>query len=109
MEAKSAPDEFRYVTNLSYGSLSTMPGCPQIAISHNAGTKKEIRGTGRGQEAQSERMDIAKKLGYDYIIATVAGGNLAQRAIMSKNGWREFDTFTSSHTGNVIIIYGKMV
>lgn len=99
----------RFGNNEGHYELNIFSGCSQIAISNHAFIRAEMRGQGKGQAQHLERLGVASKLGYDYLIATVISTNLAEKHILAKNGWKKLDGFMSSTTENQVEIWGRLV
>lgn len=94
---------------VGYYELNPFPGCNQLVISNHATIKLPYRGKGLGTAAASMRIEKARILGYDYMIATVVDTNVAQKKIMDKLGWKRLDSFDNTETGNTVIIYGRQL
>lgn len=99
----------RYGTLCGSYSLTSLPGSPQICVSHGAFIHANYRGNGFGQADHKERLDRIKMLGYDLAICTVNGGNLAQKHILAKNGWTMAKTFHSSNSGHVVELWTREI
>lgn len=91
------------------GELDTLPGCTQIAISHSVFLNIKDRNKGKGTEANLKRIEVAKHLGYDYILCTVASTNERQIKILEKNKWKQLDSFFSEKTNHIVFLYGRML
>lgn len=89
------------------GEITNLPGCDQIAVSHNVWLRPELRAAGRGKIAHARRLEEMQFLGYDYTLCTVDMKNEAQRHILETNGWKKFDEFKSGKTGNTVGIFGR--
>ena len=87
--------------------LNNFPGCNQMVVSNHSCIYPEFRGMGLGTQLGQEKISVAKKEGYDYMIATVVSTNTAQLAIMEKNGWKLLDTFFNRESGNEVNIFGR--
>jgi hypothetical protein len=87
--------------------LNHFPGNNQIVVSNHSFLKPEFRGNGYGKELGMEKIELAKELGFDYMIATVVIDNGPQMKIMHDNGWKWFDSFHNSVTGNDVSIWGR--
>src|SRR5258708_22355432 len=77
--------------------IDPMPGCPRVGISHGLVIYPEFRGKGNGTKAMEERIENARKLGYDVLIATVICGNIQEEKILRNFGWKEVTIFLN-HT-----------
>jgi predicted acetyltransferase len=99
----------RFATVRSVRTISSLPGCNQVAVSHGLLMKPEYRGKGFGKEEQKLFQEELKRLAYDYVLCTVVESNKAQNKILQETGWLFLAEFKSSYTGNNIRIYGKKV
>lgn len=88
------------------GELDTLPGCTQIVVSNSVFVPQELRGQGRGTQANKNRMKIAHELGYDMMICTVSEDNENQRKVLTKNGWSKYTEFKSRKTGHTVELWG---
>lgn len=96
----------RYQHEGTYGEVTSLPGCSQVAVSHSV--FRVVRDTGRGKENMQARLQMMfDELGYDYVICTVDMTNARQKNILEATGWRELDTFGSSKTGHFVEIWGR--
>jgi GNAT superfamily N-acetyltransferase len=91
----------------SYGtfSLSTLPGCAQVCVSHAAFVLPEHRGKGIGQQDHQERLNLVKDLKYDLVLCTVHSANLTQKHILGKNGWTKLTEFKNSNNGHLVELW----
>lgn len=89
--------------------LTPMAGCARVAISHGLKINPEHRGKGHGWRAMSERIDTAKQLGFEVLIATVVNGNLPEEKILRKFGWKEVTTFDNLKSGNNVNLWVKNI
>ena len=78
----------RYTTDFAVFEIDTLPGNPQVAITHSFFVKSPCRGSGKGKAAKLAQNDTIKSLGYDSAICTVRSDNEAQKAILKYAGWR---------------------
>ena len=78
----------RYTTDFAVFEIDTLPGNPQVAITHSFFVKSPCRGSGKGKAAKLAQNDTIKSLGYDSAICTVRSDNGAQKAILKHAGWR---------------------
>lgn len=97
----------RHGTSLGAYSLTELPGCPQVCVSHGAFLRKKHRGRGYGDYEHTQRLNEVKKLGYDLAICTVVSTNEAQKHILQKNGWHFCISFLSSNTGHVVELWAR--
>lgn len=85
-------------------SLSELPGCCGVVVSHGTWIKPEYRAMGIGKELSKIKMDIARYWGYTLMICTDRNDNTPQRRILKNNGWETVDSFVNLRTGNLINI-----
>lgn len=97
----------RYSTESGFFELNSFPGCNQLVVSSHSFVEMDERGKGRGTLAATDRINLARELGYDYALATVNQDNEPQLRIMEKLGWTKLAEFENRTTGHVIGIYGK--
>ena len=92
---------------IGHYELNPFPGSNQIVVSSHAFIKKEYRGNGHGRQAALDRLEKARELDYDYVLATVRADNEAQLKIMrSIAGWDKLDSFTSKVSDVEIFLFG---
>lgn len=89
--------------------IDTLPGSPQIAVSHAVFIYPEKRGQGFGTFNHLLRLDRLANMGYNYVIATMRAGNAAEEAILTGNKWKKLEEFKSSATGNQVVIWGRHI
>jgi hypothetical protein len=58
----------RFSDENGFYEIDNLPGCTQVAVSHNSVIYEEQRGKGHGTKANELRIEKAKFLGYDYIL-----------------------------------------
>ena len=54
-------------------------------------------------------MQTLRYLGYDYATCTIDATNEAQRAVLTKAGWRLLDNITNSRSGGITQLWGWAV
>lgn len=99
----------RFANEFGVCEIDTLPGSPQVAVSHAVFIYPEHRGTGKGSLNHILRLKRLKEMGYNYVLATMRAGNAAEEAILMKNGWTVLDRFVSSATQHIVILWGKAV
>lgn len=97
----------RTLTHGVHGTISELPGCTQVAVSHNVWTPLHNRGKGNGQKAHRARLKEMELFGFNYAICTVEYNNAAELKILETNGWKVLDNFLSDKTQHRLIIMGK--
>jgi L-amino acid N-acyltransferase YncA len=85
--------------------LDSIPGCSQLAVSHSVFVLPKYRGKGRGAANHALRLDRAKALHYDCLMATVNAENIKEKRNLRDNGWKHVHTFNSSKTTNTVEIW----
>lgn len=92
-----------------YYELNPFPGCNQVVVSNHSWIPPANRGKGMGDYAHRERLHQIRALGYNYALCTVKADNVAQIAILERNGWKKLDDFFNTETGNQVELWGKHV
>jgi GNAT superfamily N-acetyltransferase len=89
-------------------SLTQMPGCCGICISHEAQVYSEHRSKGYGKRLTRFRMAVAKEAGYKKIICTTVATNVVENHILIGLKWRQAGRhFRNSRTDNDVILWEK--
>jgi RimJ/RimL family protein N-acetyltransferase len=99
----------RFANEYGVCEITTLPGSPQVAVSHAVFIYPEYRGTGKGSVNHVLRLQRLKAMGYNYVICTVRKGNAPQEHLMEKFGWTKLAGFKSSATEHDVVIYGKEI
>lgn len=99
----------RYKIDDVVGELTDLPGCSQIAVSHNVFVPTGERGKGKGKRAHVQRLAYIEDLGYDYTLCTVSSDNRAEIRILEENLWTCLDSFRSTKTGHLVYLYGRHI
>jgi len=89
--------------------IDPMPGCPRVGISHALQINEGCRGIGYGTRAMDERIEKARELGYEVLIATVVAGNVAEEKILERFKWRPITTFDNLKTGHTVNLWVKNI
>jgi len=85
-------------------SLEKMPSCDRILLSTHSWVSRKYQKIGLGTLLNQMRIDIAKRLGYKILMCTNREDNIAQRRILSKNGWKDIYTMPGDKlTDNVYL------
>ena len=95
----------RFANEFGACEVTTLPGCPQVAVSHSVFVRPEHRGKGHGSGNHLARLKRYKELHYDCVICTVAATNVREQAILKKNGWKCLSEFHSTNTGHGVQIW----
>lgn len=95
----------RYPSQHGYYEFNQFPGCAQLIVSNHAFITKDQRGKGFGQKQQLAKLEFAAQLGYNCIICTVKQSNVAEKRILSKNGWKHVHTFFNTESNCPIEIH----
>lgn len=88
-------------------SLTQLPGCCGVLVSHNMLIHKDYRNKGVGTFLQGIKEEIAKDNGYTSMLATVVESNKAEIHILEKAGWEPESCFINNRTGNTVWYYTK--
>lgn len=88
-------------------SLTQLPGCCGILVSHNTYIYPIYQGLGINTFLQEIKEDIAKHNGFSTLMATVIDRNPIEMHILEKSGWAKVDSFKNTKTGNTVITYIK--
>lgn len=99
----------RFANEFGVCEITTLPGSPQVAVSHGVFIYGEFRGTGKGTINHILRLKRLKNMGYNYVICTVRDGNAPQEHTMESHGWTKLAGFKSSATDHNVSIYGKEI
>lgn len=99
----------RFSSDHGHWELQSFPGNNQIVCSTHAFIKKELRGNGHGKAAAEQRLQDARRLGYDYMLSTARADNEPQLKIMRSLGWTELDRFWNSVTEVEVVVFGRKV
>lgn len=97
----------RYGDENGHYEIDSVPGLPQVAVSHRVWIRPDKRGNGIGKAQHRARLIQLSALGYDYALCTVNKDNTVQRAILLQHGWRVLDNFHNRVTDHAIEIWGR--
>lgn len=86
--------------------LDSIPGCSQLAISHGVFVLPTYRGAGLGAANHKLRLDRARQLHYDCVIATVDAANEKEKRNLLEHGWTKLHSFKNSKTEHTVEIWG---
>lgn len=98
---------FRSERGIFSFSLTQMPGCCGLLISHNTWVDSMYRGKGIAQFLQDIKESIAVEAGYSQLICTANNKERAQLHILGKNHWESVVEFHNKRSGNAVYIYVK--
>jgi len=90
-------------------SLSQMPGCCGLCVSHDAYVISSLRGRGIGTALNELRIYLARNMGYTCLLCTDVDSNEPQKKILSKNGWKTNMTFCNKRTGNIVNLHSALL
>ena len=85
-------------------SLSELPGCCGVVVSHGTWIIAGYRNKGLGTLLADIKIEIAKYWGYTIMLCTDIAGNTPQRKILDSNNWKTIGSFINKRTGNDINI-----
>ena len=86
----------RYGTPWGAFEISSMPGSPQLGVSHGLFVVGSVRGRGYGKLQHEMVLARAREMRYDALVATVREDNAAEEKILQGAGWVKVFTFTSA-------------
>lgn len=95
--------------NIGRFSLSPMPGCCGIVVSHDTELTENNRHSGLSEPFRKLKHKLAKDLGYTVMIATTQTKNIPAFANMLKSGYKILDVFRNKRTSNDIGIGIKVL
>ena len=98
----------RFATEDGAFEIDSLPSQCQVAICHGFYVKPTRRGRGTAHNLKSYQNALVRQLGYDYAICTVAAANVAQKAVLTKSGWRKLDEFFSQRQNEIIELWGHL-
>lgn len=99
----------RYKSFSGFYEINPFPGCNQICVSNHAFIPPDSRGKGLGSKQHLERLVEMKELGYDASLCTVNATNLAEIAILTRNGWMMVFTFMNRETQNQVELWARVI
>lgn len=91
---------------MSY-SLTPMPGCHAVLVSHDSWLNKDRQGFGLGDYFHKERLRLAQDANISCMTCTVEEGNEVEKHILEKNGWKKVHEFHNKHTENEVGLWVK--
>lgn len=97
----------RYSNDYGACEISTLPGSPQVAISHGVFVIPEYRGKGFGHKNMELRLKRLKELHYNFVICTVNGANVKELSLLKHHGWFKMADFPSTVTGHTVEMWGR--
>ena len=97
----------RVVGTFSVREVTSLPGCAQVAVLHNAFVLPGHRGKGHGYVEHVKALARLIDLGYDAAICTTRDGNKAQEMILLKAGWTIAGQFKSQYTDHEVTMWFK--
>lgn len=99
----------RFANFYGFCEISSLPGCPQVAVSTSACIYPALRRRGHGRGNHRLRLERMQQLGYDMAICTVNATNKAEIAILDAEGWTLAVQFPSTNTGHDIRLYWRQI
>lgn len=99
----------RYSNEYGACEIDSLPGSPQVAVSHAVFIQPEFRGKGIGNQNHRLRLRRLKEMHYDCVICTVRGDNDKEKRNLSDNGWHFLMRFQSSNTNHQVELWGRNV
>lgn len=90
-------------------SMSPMPGCCGIVVSHFTKLTLENQGKGLSNPYRSLKENLAKALGYGLMIATTDMANFPAVGNMFKSKYNMIESFINPRTGHLVGVGVKKV
>jgi hypothetical protein len=90
-------------------SLSHMPGCCGIIVSHGTAVSRSYIGKKLGTELHKIKLEIAQSLNFSSMLCTdiASGSHAVQKKILDNNGWSEIAKFNNLNSGNDVSVFFK--
>lgn len=85
-------------------SMTGLPGCCGVCVSHYSRVADKFQGKGLGTLLCGIRKDIAKTMRYSCLLCTDVDDNLPQQRILDKHNWKKVFSFKNIRTGSKINI-----
>jgi len=86
--------------------IDSLPSQCQVAICHGFYIKPDSRGQGAAHTLKQYQNDCIKDLGYNYAICTVVASNMAQKRVLTRQGWIKLTDFYSERQDEDVEIWG---
>lgn len=99
----------RFGTTRGAYELDSLPGSPQVVVSHAAFVHPSYRGEGHGKRDHAARVQKMRELGYDLALCTVVSDNHVQKHILEVNGWILLQKFYSSRSCHWVEVWSKIL
>lgn len=97
----------RFANEFGSCQVTSLPGSPQVAVSHGVFVLPQFRRKGYGDANHKARLKRMKEMHFDYVVCTVDETNGAEMKNLTDNGWDPLDKFVSSVTGHTIFLMGR--
>lgn len=88
-------------------SLTPLPGCHGVLVSHDSHLTEDKRGYGLGDFFHKERLSIAETALRSCMLCTVESNNEVEKHILQKNNWAKVHEFLNKDTNNTVEIWVK--
>jgi len=85
--------------------LGELEGCCAILISYNTYISEALRGKGYARLLMDLKKEIARLLGYSYLICTTLKNNSVEKQVLKRTGWKKIKNLYNSRTGNHLEMY----
>ena len=89
--------------------MSQLPGCCMYLTCFHMYITDKYRGKGLGTLLQSMKEEIARYLGYTFLICTVTDNNESQKKVLEKTGWKMIHQEENKRSCNIVNMYIKKV
>lgn len=88
-------------------SLTQLPGCCGILVSHNTFVDMPYRGKGIAKFLQKIKEEIAKDNQFTMLMCTTRKDNKVQNKLLKKSGWQKINKFKNKRTRNNLFVWVK--
>lgn len=89
--------------------ITSLPGQCQVAVCHSFFVHEQQRGIGNAHYLKRMQHNALLRANYDFAICTVAAGNAAQKAALTKAGWKKLAEFRNSRQSETTELWGMEV
>lgn len=96
-------------TTIAEWTLTELPGCSGVCVSHASKVDSRFRGKGIGTLLNTYRQLQAEEMGYAVLLCTYRLDNTGQKKVLDKNGWETILSFTNKKSRNDIGISVKTI
>lgn len=83
-------------------SLTQLPGCCGVLVSHNSHVMPTYRGKTIGSLMHEMRIEIGRRYNYTIMLCTDLQNNIPSRKILDKFKWQDAVQFKNRKTSNIV-------